>query len=121
MAAYLSSILPISKSTKDVSKQLLRPGADGSWEWGANLPGPASGSSCLPGGLECAWQGLRTTGYCMPQVRRCCSSYVSKLQCHLRLCYLRVRKTCVGMCAITAGLLPWLPPCSLTLARSSGR
>ena len=42
MAAYLSSILPISKSTKDVSKQLLRPGADGSWEWGANLPGAAA-------------------------------------------------------------------------------
>ena len=42
VAAYLSSILPISKSTKDVSKQLLRPGADGSWEWGANLPGAAA-------------------------------------------------------------------------------
>ena len=42
MATYLSSVLPISNSTKDSSKQLLRPGADGSWEWGANLPGAAA-------------------------------------------------------------------------------
>ena len=42
VATYLSNNLPISDSTKDSSQQLLRPGADGSWEWGNNLPGAAA-------------------------------------------------------------------------------